>query len=210
MSLATEVSTEEKIKDSARKIFTRKGFLATTIRDIATEADINIASINYYFRSKEKLFEFIMDETIGTLFNKIEPVLNDENMSVDEKIDICVGYYVDDVLKNPDFIFFVVGEVMSGRITNPCMANRMKLLENSHLGRQLKEFYTKGKISFPPVHLLWNVTGMIFFPFLTRPRMLETGYFTSGEFDDLMQERKKLIPIWMRQMINGGSSSPII
>jgi len=53
MAEATEVSTEERIKDAARMIFTKKGFLATTIRDIAMEADINVASVNYYFRSKE-------------------------------------------------------------------------------------------------------------------------------------------------------------
>jgi AcrR family transcriptional regulator len=202
MSSVTEVSTEEKIKDAARKIFTRKGFLATTIRDIAAEADINLASVNYYFRSKEKLFEFIMDETIGALFNKIQPVLNNENIAIDEKIEICVGYYIDDVLENPDFIFFVVGEVMSGSIINGSMASRMTLLENSQLFKQLKTFNMEGKINFHPVHLLWNVTGMIFFPFLTRPQMLEKGYFTSAEFVTLMQERKKLIPIWIRQMIS--------
>ncbi|MDP9081018.1 MAG: TetR/AcrR family transcriptional regulator [Bacteroidota bacterium] len=202
MSSVTEVSTEEKIKDAARKIFTKKGFLATTIRDIATEADINIASINYYFRSKEKLFEFIMDETIGKLFNKIEPVLNNETMAVDEKIELCVGYYIDNVLENPDFVFFTVSEVMSGSL-NLSMVNKMKSLEKSHFARQLKDLQKDGKISFHPVNLLWNVTGMIFFPFLTRPRMLESGYFTSDEFIALMQERKRLIPVWMRQIING-------
>ncbi len=201
MPLVTEVSTEEKIKGAARKIFTKKGFLATTIRDIAAEADINIASVNYYFRSKEKLFEFIMDETIGRLFNKIEPVLNNENMTVDEKIEICVGYYIDNILENPDFVFFTVSEVMSGSLTNLGMVNKMRSLEKSHFAQQLKDLHTEGKISFHPVNLLWNITGMIFFPFLTRPRMLESGYFTSEEFTALMQERKKLIPIWMRQII---------
>lgn len=201
MSSDTEVSTEEKIKDAARRIFTKKGFLATTIRDIATEADINIASINYYFRSKEKLFEFILDETIGRLFNKVEPVLNNENMSVDEKIGICVGYYIDSILENPDFIFFTVSEVMGGGSANIGMLNKMKSLEKSHFALQLKELHAEGKISFHPVHLFWNVTGMIFFPFLTRPRMLESGYFTSVEFVALMQERKKLIPVWMHQII---------
>ncbi|WP_461452066.1 TetR/AcrR family transcriptional regulator [Mucilaginibacter sp.] len=203
MSLITEISTEEKIKRAARKIFTKKGFLATTIRDIATEADINVASINYYFRSKEKLFEFIMDETIGRLFNKIEPVLNNENITVDEKIAICVGYYIDNILENPDFVFFTVSEVMSGSLNNLAMINKMKSLEKSHFAAQLKHLYTAGKIDFHPVNLLWNVSGMIFFPFLTRPRMLESAYFTSKEFIALMQERKKMIPIWMKQIING-------
>ncbi len=98
MPPVNEDSKEEKIKEAARGIFTQKGFLATTIRDIAAEANLNVAAINYYFRSKEKLFEFIMDETIGRLFNKIEPVLNNENMGVDEKIEICVGYYIDNIL----------------------------------------------------------------------------------------------------------------
>ena len=202
MSAVTELSTEEKIKDAARKIFTKKGFLATTIRDIATEADINIASVNYYFRSKEKLFEFIMDETVGRLFNKVEPVLNNETMTVDEKIEICVGYYIDNILENPDFIFFTVSEIMSGGLTNIGMVNKMKSLEKSHFANQLRALRTAGKINFHPVNLLWNITGMVFFPFLTRPRMLESGYFTSEEFVTLMQERKKLIPVWIKQIIN--------
>lgn len=201
MLSATEISTEEKIKEAARKIFTKKGFLAATIRDIAAEADINIASINYYFRSKERLFEFIMDETIGNLFNKIEPVLNNEYMDVGEKIRTCVGYYIDNILENPDFIFFTVSEVMSGSLTNLVMVNKMKSLEKSHFARQLKDLHADGKINFHPVNLLWNVSGMIFFPFLTRPRMLESGYFTSNEFIQLMNERKKLIPFWIGQMI---------
>lgn len=201
MTSNAEVSTEEKIKDSARKIFTQKGFLATTIRDIAAEAGINLASVNYYFRSKEKLFESIMDETIGRLFNKIEPVLNDKEMSIDEKVQICVGYYIDNVLQNPDFVFFTVSEIMSGRITNTGMVIKIKSLEQSHFAQQLKDLYADGKISFHPVNLLWNITGMIFFPFLTRPRFLESGYFTSEEFAARMQERKVLIPVWITQMI---------
>ena len=203
MSIDTNASTEEKIKDAARNIFTKKGYLATTTRDIAAEANINIASINYYFRSKEKLFEFIMDETIGGLFNKVEPILNNENITVNEKIELCVGYYIDTVLENPDFIFFAVSEVMSGSLNNLSMVNKMKSLEKSHFAGQLKDLHTRGEISFHPVNLFWNVSGMIFFPFLTRPRMLDSGYFTSDEFKILMQERKKLIPAWMRQIISG-------
>lgn len=199
MSIVSEVSTEEKILEAARNIFTKKGFLATTIRDIATEAGINVASVNYYFRSKEKLFEFIMDETVGKLFNKIEPVLNNETLTIDEKVQICVGHYIDNVLENPDFVFFTASEIMSGNLNNMAIVNKMKSLEQSHFAGQLKELYASGKIDFHPVNILWNITGMIFFPFLTRPRMLDSGYFNSDEFTNLMQERKRLIPIWIRQ-----------
>jgi len=201
MAVTEDASTEEKIKDAARMIFTKKGFLATTVRDIATEADINVASVNYYFRSKEKLFEFIMDETIKKLFNKIEPVLNDEATTLFQKIETCVGYYIDQVLENPDFPFFMVSEVMSGSTKLPMIGN-MRLLINSHFANQLRALQTEDKINFHPVHLLWNISGMILFPFLARPQMLQSGHFKAAEFHELMQERKKLIPIWMKQIIN--------
>ena len=200
MPQAAEISTEEKIKEVARMIFTKKGFLATTIRDIATEANINVASVNYYFRSKENLFAFIMDETIKKLFDKIEPVLNDESTSVHEKIELCVGYYIDQVVQNPDFVFFMVSEVMGGQTKLPMIGN-LKILVNSHFAKQLKALQTEGKINYKPVHLLWNIFGMIMFPLLSRPHLLREGYFNSDEFFEMMQERKKLIPVWMKQII---------
>jgi AcrR family transcriptional regulator len=196
-----DLSTEEKIIDAARRIFTQKGFLATTVRDIAAEADINIASINYYFRSKEKLFAVIMDETIKKMFDRIEPALNDETTSLIEKVEICVGYYIDQVLENPDFPFFMVNEVMAGKTTLPTISN-MRQLVNSHFAKQLKALQTEGTIAFQPVHLLWNLLGMIIFPILTRPQVLHMNYFNADEFRQMMQERKKLIPVWVNMMIS--------
>jgi AcrR family transcriptional regulator len=201
MAVSEGDSTEKKIKDAARVIFTKKGFLATTIRDIAAEADINVASVNYYFRSKEKLFESIMDEAIKKLFNKIEPVLNDEATTLVQKIEICADYYIDQVLEDPDFPFFIVSEMMGGSTKLPLISN-LKSLINSHFAKQLQALQIEGKVNFHPLHLLWNISGMIIFPFLTRPQMLQSGYFNTDEFHELIQERKKLIPIWAKQIMN--------
>jgi len=199
--VAAEASTEEKIIEAARMIFTKKGFLATTIRDIATEADINVASVNYYFRSKEKLFAVIMDETIKNLFDKIEPVLNDEATSLFEKVETCVGYYIDQILENPDFPFFMVNEVMAGSTQLP-MIGKMRTLVSSYFAKQLRYLQTDGKISYQPVHLLWNILGMTLFPFLARPQILQANYINTDEFRQMMEERKKLIPTWVKSMIN--------
>ena len=61
---AADPSTEEKIKIAARSVFHKKGYAATRTRDIAEEAGINLALLNYYFRSKEKLIDIIMTETM--------------------------------------------------------------------------------------------------------------------------------------------------
>lgn len=202
MTITTETTTEEKILNAARSIFTKKGFLATTIRDIATEANTNVASVNYYFRSKENLFASIMDETIKKLFDKIEPVLNDETTSAIEKIETCVGYYIDQLLENPDFPFFMVKEVLAGQTTLP-MVEKVQTLTGSFFAKQLYAMQADGVIKFHPINLMWNIAGMIVFPFLLRPRQLEAGYFDAPEFVEMMKDRKKLIPVWIGQVLKG-------
>ena len=58
----TEQSTDTKVKimDVARVLFATQGFEGTSIREIAKEAEVNIASVNYHFASKENLFLEIM------------------------------------------------------------------------------------------------------------------------------------------------------
>jgi len=50
-------STRRLLLSAARRGFARNGYAATTVRDIADEAGVNVALINRYFTSKEGLFE---------------------------------------------------------------------------------------------------------------------------------------------------------
>src|SRR5438128_2529777 len=89
-----DASTEEKLKEAARIVFTRKGYAATKVRDIAAEANINLALVNYYFRSKEKLFQLIMDETIEKLFEKIQKIINNESSTIIQKVEEVADHYI--------------------------------------------------------------------------------------------------------------------
>src|SRR5579863_6043083 len=51
------LDTKTRILDAAEKLFGEKGFDATSLRDITTEADVNLAAVNYHFQSKESLIE---------------------------------------------------------------------------------------------------------------------------------------------------------
>jgi len=48
--------TQQRILQTAGEIFAAKGFEGTTVREICTEAKVNIAAVNYYFRDKERLY----------------------------------------------------------------------------------------------------------------------------------------------------------
>lgn len=55
-SQANHDSTRQRILLKAGPIFATKGFRATTVREICDQANVNIASINYYFGDKQQLY----------------------------------------------------------------------------------------------------------------------------------------------------------
>jgi AcrR family transcriptional regulator len=59
--------TRARLLQAARERFARDGFAATTVRDIATDAGVNVALINRYFSSKEGLFEACLNRTVKEL-----------------------------------------------------------------------------------------------------------------------------------------------
>lgn len=50
-------NTRQLLLSAARNRFARDGYSSTTVRDIASDAGVNVALINRYFTSKEGLFE---------------------------------------------------------------------------------------------------------------------------------------------------------
>src|SRR5579883_3052628 len=65
--IARPVDTKTKILDAAEKLFAQNGFDATSLRDITTEAEVNLAAVNYHFQSKDSLIDAV-------IARRIEPV----------------------------------------------------------------------------------------------------------------------------------------
>jgi len=61
----SDVNTENKILAAARKIFLEKGKTGTRMQDIAGELGINKALLHYYFRSKDRLYQKVVQGVIG-------------------------------------------------------------------------------------------------------------------------------------------------
>ena len=64
-----QFSTKERILDAAETLFAQHGFGGTSLRQVTSQADVNIAAVNYHFGSKENLvnevFRRRMDEMSG-------------------------------------------------------------------------------------------------------------------------------------------------
>jgi AcrR family transcriptional regulator len=192
-------STEQKIKEAARKVFTRKGYAASRTRDIAEESGLNLALINYYFRSKEKLFEIVMTENIQAFVHeRVTEIINNRDTSLPEKIEKLVDSYIDTLVANPDLPLFIMNEIR----TNPNNIILMRMgfkerADNSHLMEQLNELKKNARFKINPLHLIMNIMGMIIFPFIASPILQNVGGLNREQFNQLMRERKKLIPMWI-------------
>lgn len=60
---------ELKIVEAAIACIEKYGFQNVTVRKIAQEAEVNVAAINYYFRSKEQLMDRVLQVTLGNAFD---------------------------------------------------------------------------------------------------------------------------------------------
>jgi AcrR family transcriptional regulator len=192
-------STEQKIKKAARKVFQQKGFAATRTRDIAEKAGINLALLNYYFRSKEKLFAIIMRESMQTFLRSVVLVFNDEESSLSQKVDRIAVNYIDILSANPDIPLFVLSELRGNAEGFLTELNIRDAITRSVFFRQLNEEIKAGRIApVNPIHYLVNLVALCVFPFVASPMLKAVGGIDNAAFSKVMDERKKLIPLWYK------------
>lgn len=59
--------TRTRILDAAEALFTEHGFEGTSVRQITSQAGVNLAAANYHFGSKEALLEAVFKRRLGWL-----------------------------------------------------------------------------------------------------------------------------------------------
>lgn len=57
---ASTTETKEQILTVAERLFAEHGFMGTTLRNVVSEAGVNLAAIHYHFGSKEDLFRAVV------------------------------------------------------------------------------------------------------------------------------------------------------
>lgn len=87
--------TKHKILGVARVLFAHQGFAGTSIRSIASAAEVNVASVNYHFSSKENLFAEILRAGYNQCAETIRGAYEERNLSVEETLIVLFQYFMD-------------------------------------------------------------------------------------------------------------------
>ncbi|WDE03271.1 TetR/AcrR family transcriptional regulator [Thalassomonas viridans] len=69
------MSTKNKILDAAEQLFADKGFNGTSLREITSRAEVNLAAVNYHFGSKKELIKAVMSRYMNELSPRLESAL---------------------------------------------------------------------------------------------------------------------------------------
>ena len=98
-----KMAKKETIIQSALKLFSTKGFEGTSVREIASDAGVNVAMINYYFTSKENLFKSVVEYRALFLKGILADLINNKNLSAIEKVDAVIDQTIERKFSNAEF-----------------------------------------------------------------------------------------------------------
>ncbi len=166
-------SAEDKIREAAKRVFIQKGFESCTSREIAKEAGMNVALVNYYFRSKKKLFELIFRTAMEDfMFSMIEVFSTD--LSLENKIRIFIEKEYEFLTQHPEIPAFIINELT--RNTEECIDKEAIFEKISQTGifETCKKAQASGEMrEIDLVSLNLLITSNCQYPFMAKQLMKE-------------------------------------
>lgn len=190
---APESQTEDLIKEKAKGLFFKKGFLNATTQEIADEAGVNRALIHYYFRSREQLLDTLMEEIVSEKKNRIRPILLSDT-SFRDKIAAYIDVIVDHGMRYPYIENFIITETVRNPDKVKLLCFKDKLRSSELIKDQLQEEIDKGAIApISPEHFMVNLNSMCNYPLLAKNVIQNIHGMSDAVYKKFLTERKQVI-----------------
>ncbi len=71
-----DVATRKRVLGAATRLFAERGFRRVTVRDICEAASANVASVNYHFGDKERLYREVVEAALETVRGFADQAMN--------------------------------------------------------------------------------------------------------------------------------------
>jgi TetR/AcrR family transcriptional regulator len=123
------MNARDKIMKAADDLFGKVGFDAATTREIAERSGVNKALIHYHFKSKESLFETLLDRYYNRLAASLEKSLLGEEGPLKDRMLALVDAYIDFLAANRNFSRIVQREAAGGKHMERVRSHMVPLFE---------------------------------------------------------------------------------
>lgn len=188
--MAQTKDTEKQILEAAKQVFIEKGFEAARMQEIADKAGINKALLHYYFRSKEKLFQQILNSVFEKMLLPQIFLLLGKDLNFFDLIRELVKAYITVLNQNPSLPWFILSEINRDpdRAKNVIPINKMPI-ENIFTLINIEA--DAGNIKpISPEQLFVNILSLCLFPYAAKP-LINTILFKDNkeESDNFFETR---------------------
>ena len=166
-------SMEFQILEAAENLFLKQGYAKTSTGQIAKLAGCNQALVHYYYRTKDNLFEKVLEERIAQL----------------------VSFHFNFLKQNPMLPQFVLNEISSNPDRLQSLVDRLKvhmIPVLTQLEAELEKEIEKGTIRpILATDLLITILSLNIMPFLVKPVLQRAFSIPDGNFEEMLEQRQK-------------------
>lgn len=168
-------SKEQQILAAAEQEFLTKGYDGARTTSIAQAAGVTHAMLHYYFRTKEQLFERIVDEKFETMSHSMFAIMGDPSLPIVERIKGGIEAHFDFIAANPLLPRFVINEIISRPERYKLLYKRVSdVIDNVYCDLQFEidRSAERGEIERVDVKMLFiSILSLNIFTFLAYPFM---------------------------------------
>ena len=181
-------SKEIQILEAAEHEFLAKGYDGARTTSIAKEAGVTHAMLHYYFRTKEQLFERIIEKKMSEITPLLTYLFGNDKLPLTERIKEAVSVHFDFIVANPDLPKFLINEVLPNKERFKVFKSKIDSVLHSveQLQKEVNEAALRGEVAqFNIIHLFQTILSLNIFssamPLLVE-NMLGENNFSSKDF----------------------------
>jgi AcrR family transcriptional regulator len=102
----------ERLLESAKRLFSQRGYYATSVEDIVESAGLSKGAFYFYFKSKEELFKSLVEEMHLNIVKRLEGFL-ERDLPLEDALIEHAKVFLEDIYQNRHiaqiFLFQLVG-----------------------------------------------------------------------------------------------------
>ena len=197
---------EQAILKAAEREFLTKGYAGARTTSIAEAAGVTHAMLHYYFRTKEHIFERILDEKMRLMSESVLAAFGQPGLPLPERLRNGIERHFDFIAANPDLPRFIVNEVLAPPDRYECMQRSVRRIANVlmlDIQRELDASAARGETEPMDVRMLMlDIISLNAFPFIAYPVIVPLLGDLAADRETFFRLRKQeTIEVVMRRLM---------
>lgn len=190
-TVVKDLNTEELIKEKSKDLFFTVGKLNASTQEIADYAGVKRTLVNYYFGSKQQLFELVFDETRLLFKNKLTEILSSQ-LSVYDKVSHLIDAFTEFITTYPFYNLFLILELNTDALKRKNMILKYNTPNQLSFLEEIQREMDLGNIpKMDPLNYYINIYSLISYPIIMRPYFEMVYSMKKSEFNRMFAERKE-------------------